>query len=584
MTQPPETNSVLLHDAGQQRWLRFSDPIEIHIAWNMKDVTPALSMVEERVHKGGLFAAGFLSYDAAPAMDAALPAKHAREFPLVWFGVYEGAAETAGPCPKAAPHLPPVDWQPSVDRNTYDICMERIKAHIEAGNIYQVNYTHRLKAELPISPWDFFARMIRAQGPGYAAYVDLENYVVCSASPELFLRLAGTELESRPMKGTMPRGLWTSRDRQYATHLKESEKERAENVMIVDMVRNDLGRVAVPGSVSVPRLFDLEQYPTLWQMTSTVRCQTTASVTDIFRATFPPASITGAPKRRSMQIIDDVEPTPRKLYTGAIGYLAPGRRAQFNVAIRTILVDQRTNSAEYGVGGGIVWDSKPQSEFEECATKAQVLVRGQPEFSLLETLLWTPRDGLFLLDRHLARLQDSAEYFSRRLDAKATRAALLAATAHLPSQEHKVRLLIAQNGTPQIDVTPLAPLPTPWRLRLAKTPVDSQDTFLYHKTTHRDVYEQAKHENAACSDVLLWNERGEITESCIANVALELGGHLYTPPLSSGILAGTYRAALLEQGKITEKVLHVDELGDATRVVLLNSVRKCWDTTLLPRE
>jgi len=334
--------------------------------------------------------------------------------------------------------------------------------------------------------------------------------------------------------------------------------------------------------VSVPSLFDIEQYPTLWQMTSTVRCQTTASITDIFRATFPPASITGAPKRRSMQIIDDVEPTPRKLYTGAIGYLAPGRYAQFNVAIRTILVDQRTNAAEYGVGGGIVWDSKPQSEFEECATKAQVLVRRQPEFSLLETLLWTPLGGLFLLDRHLARLQDSAEYFSRQLDTEAIRGALLAATAPLPSQEHKVRLLVAQDGTPQIEVTPLSPLPMPWRLRLAKSPVNSQDTFLYHKTTHRDVYEQAKRQREDCNDVLLWNERGEITESCIANVALELGGQLYTPPVNSGLLAGTHRAELLEQGKITEKVLQVEELGDATRVILLNSVRKCWDATLLP--
>ncbi|MBT3375020.1 MAG: aminodeoxychorismate synthase component I [Lentisphaerae bacterium] len=583
MTHAPEQNSVLLHDTEQQCWLCFSKPLEIHVASDVHDVIPALSAVERRVSNDGLFAAGFVSYDAAPAMDAALPAKHASEFPLLWFGIYDKPARVSGPRPADDTPMPPIKWEPSVDRPTYDACMARIRRHIEAGDIYQVNYTHRLAAELPIPAWNFFARMIRAQGAGYGAYLDVGRYVICSASPELFLHLDGKDLTSRPMKGTMPRGLGAEHDRQYAINLRESEKEQAENVMILDMVRNDLGRVATPGSVTVPSLFDIEQYPTLWQMTSTVRCHTSAGITDIFRATFPPASITGAPKRRSMQIINDIEPTPRKLYTGAIGYIAPDRRAQFNVAIRTILVDRETDVAEYGVGGGIVWDSKPQSEFEECTTKAQVLVQSQPEFRLLETLLWEPGDGLFLLERHLDRLRGSADYFGRKIDITAILHTLHTATAGLPQQGHKVRLLVGKDGTPECEATPLAPLPQPWRLGLAKSPVNRQDSFVYHKTTHRDVYEKAKQEGGECHDVLLWNTDSELTESCIANVALELEGVLCTPPVHSGLLAGTYRAELLEKGEITEKVLRVTDLENATRIVLLNSVRKCWDAVLVAR-
>ncbi len=260
-----------------------------------------------------------------------------------------------------------------------------------------------------------------AQDPPYGAFLDTGEWVICSASPELFFRLDGARIECRPMKGTAARGRTQAEDLAQARALQASEKERAENVMIVDMVRHDLGRVAQTGSVKVDRLFEVERYPTIWQMTSTVEAQTEAGLGDIFRALFPPASITGAPKVRTMQIIAELERLPRRLYTGTIGFLAPGRRAQFNVAIRTLLVNRPTGCAEYGVGSGITWDSDPEAEWQECRTKARILAPPVPAFSLLETMRWTPEEGYYLLERHLERLQDSALYFGFRFDLTALR-------------------------------------------------------------------------------------------------------------------------------------------------------------------
>jgi para-aminobenzoate synthetase/4-amino-4-deoxychorismate lyase len=345
--------------------------------------------------------------------------------------------------------------------------------------------------------------------------------------------------------------------------------------MIVDMIRNDMGRIAEMGTVHVPRLFEAERYPTVWQMTSTVSSQTTARCSEILKALFPCASITGAPKVSAMRIIADLEPAARGVYTGAIGYLAPGGRAQFNVAIRTVVVDRLAGRAVYGVGSGVVWDSDADEEYDECLVKARVLVAKPGDFSLLETMLWQPGEGIFLLGRHLRRLADSAKYFGFPIDPPRIKQTLAAAIAALPDQAHRVRLLVDQHGGPRVETQPLpAAIGTqPLRLGLAIAPVDREDVFLYHKTTRREIYNTARRARPDCDDVLLWNERGEITETCIANVAVRLDGELVTPPADCGLLAGTLRGELLEAGVLRERAVRVEDMARCAAIFVFNSVR-----------
>ena len=419
-----------------------------------------------------------------------------------------------------------------------------------------MNYTFRLR-QPAVDPWTEFAQLVEAQRAAYSAYIETEQFAICSASPELFFDLHESRIVTRPMKGTAARGLWPEDDRRRAAALSASVKDRAENAMIVDMMRNDLGRIAVRGSVHVSDLFRVERYSTLWQMTSRVSAQTRAPLAEIFAAMFPCASITGAPKANTMRIIAEMETAPRRVYTGSIGLISPGRRARFNVAIRTALVDKDRQQAEYGVGGGVVWDSTPEGEYEECLLKARVLTAHRPEFSLLETLLWKHSDGFWLLDEHLLRLQGSAEYFDVPLDIKSVTAALDDLASGLPPQPHKVRLLVDRSGSIASEALPMDELDLrePVRLQLASHPVDASDVFLYHKTTHRQVYDSARAGCTECDDVLLYNQHGEVTETCRANIAVRIGKEIWTPPISCGLLAGTYRARLLAEGKLGERVI-----------------------------
>lgn len=559
----------------------FTRPTAIHVAWQPDEVVGALRAAESQVQRG-LHAAGFVAYEAAPAFDAALPAKGAPGFPLLWLATYPPPRTVDPLFAAGTSQAPTLHWEPSVSEEDYGRSIQRIKAHIEAGDTYQVNYSLRLRTRFWREPWAYFAQLMRAQQAAYGAYIDIGDWVICSASPELFFRLQGRELTSRPMKGTAARGLWYEDDCHRAAALRCSEKDQAENVMIVDMVRNDMGRIADLGSVRVSGLFEVEQYPTVWQMTSTVRCETGGGLVEIFRALFPPASITGAPKRRTMQIIEAIEDTPRRIYTGSVGFITPERRAQFNVAIRTVLIDRRDNSAEYGVGGGIVWDSDVTTELRECRTKARVLTHQPPEFSLLETMLWTPANGLFLLRRHLARLRDSARYFAFAVDFDLLRRVLDQSTASLPLQPHRVRLTVSHEGVPAVEVQALAPHPRTVQVGLARNAVDSSNPFLYHKTTHREVYARAMSECPSFDDLLLWNADGEVTESCVANIIFERDGEWLTPPVRCGLLPGTYRSLLLEQGNVKEGVLRVEELAGCPRIWLVNSVRGMCKAILSP--
>ena len=325
-------------------------------AATLDDVTASLVEVEKRVEVNGWHAAGFLSYEAAPAFEPMLPRRPAGRFPYLWFGLYPTPATVKLPAPLHPRDV--LEWSPIVGRETYNTAIDKIREYITEGRTYQVNYTLPLHADFNSSPWDFFLHLARTQN-SHAAYVDAGRYVICSASPELFFQLDGNTITCRPMKGTVKRGRTPREDQAQADWLENSEKNRAENVMIVDMIRNDLGRIAGVGSVDVPELFKVERYPTLWQMTSTVTAQTKASVTEIFHTLFPCASITGAPKISTMRIIHELETTPRRIYTGVIGYISPDRKANFSVAIRIALIDRQEQNAEYGIGGGEADSSPP---------------------------------------------------------------------------------------------------------------------------------------------------------------------------------------------------------------------------------
>ena len=564
-----------MRDAGADRWLLFERPLEIIQTFRPEEVTEKLRVIEAAVAARGLHAAGLLSYESASGFDPALTVRTDGSFPLLWFGLYDAPREAGFPRLTESDFPSEDEWDASFSREDYARAFELIKRRIHEGDTYQVNLTYRLRRAFAEGPWPVFVRMVAAQGLTFGAFIATRDWTVCSASPELFFSLDGSRLESRPMKGTAPRGRTLAQDREYAAMLHASEKNRAENLMIVDMVRNDLGRVAEPGSVKVPHLFALEKYPTVWQMTSAVCAETQASVAEIFSALFPPASITGAPKARTMELIAEVETTPRRIYTGSVGFIAPGRHAQFNVAIRTLLVDHTRNRAEYGVGGGIVWDSVCSQEQAECRTKSRILDTYRPPFSLLETLLWTPAEGYTLLDKHLARLADSAEYFDYSLDSAAVRQRLQDMARGLPLIPHKVRLLVAQDGTAALEAEPISsPSGTfPRPVALAHGPIDRADPFLYHKTTHRRVYAEALASRPGFDDVILYNADNEITESTRMNVVAEIDGVLCTPPVACGLLPGTYRAHLLETEVITERVITTDQLLRSPRVFLINSVR-----------
>jgi para-aminobenzoate synthetase/4-amino-4-deoxychorismate lyase len=565
------TDRVVLQDKHGDRWLHFSDPLWVASTTELAEVPKLLIEIEALVEERGLYAAGFLSYEAAPAFDRALLVRRQTSLPLLWFGLYRRPRIVNSTEGSATYQIG--EWRASVTRPSYDKAIARIKKYIAAGATYQVNYTYRLCAPFQGQPWGLFQDLVRAQGPTYAAYVDLGSHTICSASPELFFDLDGQQLSSRPMKGTVERGRTLTEDRAKAEWLYQSEKNRAENVMIVDMIRNDMGRVSEIGSVEVPNLFDVERYPTLWQMTSTVTSRTDASLASIMAALFPCASITGAPKVSTMGIIAELETSPRGIYTGCIGYLAPGRQARFNVAIRTVVVDRGGAEAEFGVGGGIVWDSGTDLEYAESLTKARILFDRRPIFKLLESLLWSPDDGYFLLAEHLERLTDSAVYFGYQCHRDMLLEELHRFSRTLPAVGHKVRLLLAHDGAVTLEASAVGST-DPVAVGLAKTPVNSEDIFLFHKTTHRSIYEEARSTRPQCDEVLLWNERGELTEATSANVVVDLAGDLLTPPVSSGLLAGTFRNHLLAKGTIREEIVLLSDLAHCQEIYLINSVRK----------
>ena len=558
--------------ASRTKEKAFHDPETIIVAEKIEDVVPALERVQHFVDDG-MWAAGFVAYEAAPAFDPAFECYAPSDAPLVWFGIYK---ESSAIDPQLGSYNVS-DWEAGITREDYRAHVKKIIDYIGAGDTYQVNYTFPMHASFSGDAFAWYRDLRAAQQADYTAYVDTGRFKIVCVSPESFFTLKDGRLRTRPMKGTRTRGRWLEEDERYAEELLLSEKDRAENVMIVDLLRNDMGRISETGTVHVEQLFAVERYPTVWQMTSRIASRTRARVPQIMRALFPSGSVTGAPKVRTMQLLAELEPYPRGVYCGAIGWISPGNNAAFNVAIRCATIDGRSGVAEYPVGSGITADSNPEAEYQECLSKAAVLTRSTANFDLFESVLY--HNGYFLLDDHIDRLMRSARFFGIRVESQDVRNAMHNAINNDGAAPVKVKLILDRAGGIRVESEPVQRA-TPLRVGLARKYVQTSDLNLYHKTTRREVYDQARATRPDCDDVILWNERGEITESTVANVVVEIDGKLVTPPVTCGLLAGTFRGHLLRNHIIAEGVIEKPDLRRAKQIFLINSVRRWIPATL----
>lgn len=563
-------------EPGSERFLEFEEPVEAWVAERPEEV-PELVERAERAAAAGRWVVGFVGYEAAPAFDPALTAlAHSGLTPLAAFSAFETARELEAERGPRAPTavLGSAHWT----RGEHARAVSAVREAIAAGAVYQVNLTFPYRGSFRSAPDDLLAGLLAPGEAPYAALLEGESWAVVSLSPELFFERVGDRLTMRPMKGTRARGRYAEEDVQRAANLAESAKDRAENLMIVDLVRNDLGRIARPGTVAVDRAFAVERYPTVWQMTSSVTAESDASLSDIFSALFPCASITGAPKPAATRYVRRLETEPRGVYCGAIGRLAPGGDARFSVAIRTLELDLREQTFRYGVGGGVVWESNPEDEWRECLAKARVLEGPPPDFELVETMRWRPGCGIALLELHLERLLASARYFEfggaeTSLEGEA-RAAVEVRCADLPRCSHRVRLRASRAGGVVVEAEPFSKDRRPWSVAVARIPVSSGEVFSCHKTTHRWVYDAAcRTAPAGVDEVLLENEWDYLTEGTRTNLVVDLGDGWVTPPREHGLLAGVFRESLLRAGRLREAPLRVDDLRRARRVALVNALR-----------
>ena len=554
----------------------FGTPRQTLVAHSPAQVRPLLEAVQALARQGR-WCVGYLRYEAAAAFDPAL-AVHEADGPLAWFGVHDA--------PQAWPELDAdgtalAQWHEGLSRAAFDQGMAEIHRAIADGELYQLNYTAQLHGELQGAPRDLFMALRRAQPGGYAAFIDTGDEQVLSVSPELFFDWDGERILARPMKGTAPRGATSAIDATLAAQLRASAKERAENVMIVDLIRNDLSRVAQPFSVRVPHLFRLEALPSVWQMTSDVEARTRPGTTlaDVFAALFPCGSITGAPKVRAMRMIRALESGPRGVYCGAVGVVRPGGAATFNVAIRTVTVQR--GAARCGIGSGITADATAEGEWQEWRHKRAFLERASQPFELLETLAL--QDGVLRdASEHLARLARAAAHFGYPLDAARVEASLRQlADAHRQGL-WRVRLRLDAHGQVQAEVHAMAAASAPVRLALAPTAFEAADSeFVRFKTTRRAHYDAVAPSVPGVFDTLLWNRHGELTECTRGNVAVRLDGRWVTPPLRCGLLDGVGRARCLREGRLVEAVVRVEDLPRASGLAFVNSLRGWLDAVLV---
>ena len=561
-------------DLRASRAWSFVSPGEVVVARRLDEVAPVLAAADAALAVGH-HVAGFLSYEAAGAFDPALVTRDPGSLPLAWFAVFDDRISID---PVVAPdELAPGAWRADVNADEHADAIVAIKEKIADGWTYQVNFTLGLTKPLRGDPFDLYRLLASRQGGAHHGYLETDEFAICCASPELFFSLSDGVVTCRPMKGTAARGRFAEEDDRLAAAILSSEKERAENLMIVDLIRNDLGRIAAFGSVRVPELFALERYPTVWQMTSTVTADVdNAGLGTLFAALFPCGSVTGAPKASTMSLIAELERAPRGPYCGAFGWASPSDRgveATFAVPIRTAVADLRSGVARYGVGSGITIGSDPGAEYAEVEAKRSVLVRPTGTFRLLETFRRDPEEGCRNLDGHLDRMAWSAEQLGYRFD----RGRLLARLDALPATTvaERVRVLLSHDGSLEIDLGPLEPDVADGVVRLAigARPVRRGDRTLFHKTTDRARYEAVFSGVSEADDVVLSNEEGEVTETTRASILVSIGGRWWTPPLDCGLLPGVGRATLLGKGEVDERVITLAELRAADALETVSSLR-----------
>ena len=551
---------VLLDDAradGTAPARLYEAPVETVEAHMVADVAPALERLRAARHRG-LHAAGYVAYDAAGAFEPSLRRLVTVGGPLLWFGLFEQVRDVpADQVPGLLPD-PAGGWagkpEPDVDRQSYGARFDRVQALIRAGDLYQANLSFRARVPVAGDPAALYARLRRSARAGYGALVWTGADWLLSLSPELFFALEGGRLTTRPMKGTVRRGVTPEEDAALAAGLARDAKQRAENLMIVDLLRNDLSRVAIAGSVAVPELFTVETYPTLHTMTSTVTAALAPDqdAIDVLAALFPCGSITGAPKLRAIEALAEIEgdSVPRGVYTGAIGRLDATQDAAFNVAIRTLTIADGADHAMLGVGGGIVADSRADAEWDEALAKAGFVTAGATPFDLIETMAFDPADGIVLLERHLARMKQSAAAFGFPFDRHGARNELQAATFRL-REAKRVRLVLSPSGAIAIEVAPMPPWPAQAvEVAIAPLPTGAADFRLRHKTSDRAFHDAAR--AAAGAFEAIYEADGHLTEGSFTSIFVERDGMLLTPPLAAGMLPGVLRAELIARGEAIE--------------------------------
>ena len=579
----------------QNDWIEFRDPVEVYLANSIEEVKDTIRKAEKKSLVDHLWVVGFLSYEASSAFDETYKTfSPSSNFPLAWFAVFNEYNSIPNPYLVDLAIGSSLNWVSEINKESYVKNIKYIQNLIREGHTYQVNYSYRLKSSFDNffnCSRALFSQMIHNQPFGYGAYIETSDFSILSASNELFFKKYGNEVICRPMKGTISRGYDLKSDENNAKWLKESEKNKAENLMITDMVRNDLGKFSNSGSVKVDSLFEIEKYPTLWQMISSVKANSSDSSLSILSSLFPAASITGAPKHRTMEIISNLEQSAREIYTGSIGFIRPDGSSQFNVAIRTAWFNNITKEAKYAVGGGIVIDSSPEEEWQECVTKSKIIKKNIDNFELLETIKWELSEDFSFLQDHLGRLKRTATFFGINFNYEKIIEKLnesIEIYNAKKSNRHPliVRLLLNKYGSPRVEISKLVELPDPYNVLVSNEPLDvREDVFVLNKTTNRKVYDyaltSAKRKVTDIHDVIILNNNLELTESTIANLFIEFKGRLLTPPIESGLLPGIYRQYLLDIGRAEEEILDLDILNSSDKIFLANSVRGIWQINII---
>lgn len=576
---------VLFDDAsgdGRRPATLFVEPVETIVAMQRHEVAGALERLAD-AERAGMHVAGYIGYEAGHALEARLASipERPQSMPLLWFGLF-ARADSVDPIDLLAPVSsrpvlvgPP---RPRIDFAEYAEQLQHIERLLEAGDIYQVNLTFPADVDWRGHPLAIYARLRRTQRMAYGAVVSTGREWLLSASPELFFALQGSEITAKPMKGTAARLPSPPEDQAAAAMLAADVKNRAENLMITDLIRNDLSRIAAPGSVIVADAFAVERYPTVHQMTTTIgaRLRCGLGSVDIIKALFPCGSVTGAPKIRAIEVIDAIEARPRGAYTGSIGWIAPGGDTRFNVAIRTIAI-AADGTASMGVGSGIVIDSNPSAEWLECMQKLSFVSATSRPFHLFETMAFDPLSGIALLDLHLDRLTRSAAHHLFAFDRHDARNLLQAVIGRLKSPT-RVKLTLAPDGAMAIACAPLPVTPAVADVRIVPLPVSADDWRLYHKSSDRTFYDEARR-RAGSFEVVFERPDRRVTEGSIANIFVDRGGALLTPPVNDGLLGGVLRQSLIDSGRASEASLTRDDLKDG--FLLGNAVRGLFAARLV---